>query len=406
MTRLPVFAIGQVALGIGLLTLGAEGLVRGAADLAERVGLSPLVIGLTVVALGTSMPEVAVSMGSAWIGNGSVALGNALGSNIFNVLVVLGGAAVIRPLVVNRHLVRLDVPVMIATSVLVLLMSLDGKLGRLDGAILLVLGVAYTVAVVRTGRSLEERPGDVPDAEDPPTADDHALATGGTKTLAAQVGWIVFGMVLLMVGARFVVMGASAAAHVLGVSDLVIGLTVVAAGTSLPELATSFVAAVRNQRDIAVGNVVGSNVFNVLFALGIAALAETGGIPVPEGVLTFDLPVMVGVSLACLPIFFTGWAVSRREGLVFLAYYGAYLIYLALYHTHHAGEDLMRSALLLFAIPITVLTLGLHVLRQVRTQSRVPADPGSAAGHEAHQTHGDEGHDRPVASGKPAGESP
>jgi cation:H+ antiporter len=373
-TPLPLLAVGQVVLGIGLLTIGAEALVRGAAGLAEHVGLSPLVIGLTVVAFGTSMPEVAVSLGSAWIGDGGVALGNALGSNIFNVLVVLGGAAVIRPLLVDRQLVRLDVPVMIGTSVLILLLSLDGKLGTLDGVLLVVLGITYTVIVVRGGR---EWTGDAPPPAEPPQEkrDEHALATGGAMTLPVQIGWIVAGLLLLVVGARLVVMGASTVAHALGVSDLVIGLTVVAAGTSLPELATSFVAAVRDQRDIAVGNVVGSNVFNALFVLGLAALAETGGLPVPEGVRTFDLPVMVVVSTVCLPIFFTGWAVSRREGIVFLAYYGAYLLYLALYHTHHAGEDLVGTALLFFALPLTALTLGVGVVKQIRSKSKPPADP-------------------------------
>jgi cation:H+ antiporter len=185
----------------------------------------------------------------------------------------------------------------------------------------------------------------------------------------------VAGLLLLVVGARLVMLGASGVAHVLGVSDLVIGLTVVAAGTSLPELATSFVAAVRGQREIAVGNVVGSNVFNSLFVLGLAALAETGGLPVPEGVRTFDLPVMLAVSTVCLPIFFTGWAVSRREGIVFLAYYGAYLLYLTLYHTHHAAEDLVGTALLFFALPLTALTLGLGVVRQIRSKPKPPADP-------------------------------
>ncbi|MCG6955450.1 MAG: calcium/sodium antiporter [Gemmatimonadetes bacterium] len=374
MTPFPLLPLGQVVLGIGLLTVGAEALVRGAAGLAEHLGLSPLVIGLTVVAFGTSMPEMAVSLGSAWISDGGVALGNALGSNIFNVLVVLGGAAVIRPLVADRQLVRLDVPVMIGTSVLVLLLALDGRLGPLDGLLLVALGITYTVVVVRGGRALNGE-AVAPAEPRPEERHEHALATGGTTTLPIQLGWIVVGLLFLVVGARLVVLGASTVAHALGVSDLVIGLTVVAAGTSLPELATSFVAAVRGQRDIAVGNVVGSNVFNSLFVLGLAALAETGGLPVPEGVRTFDLPVMVVVSTVCLPIFFTGWAVSRREGIVFLAYYGAYLLYLALYHMHHAGEELVGTALLFFALPLTALTLGVGVFRQIRSKAKPTTDP-------------------------------
>jgi cation:H+ antiporter len=376
MSPLPVMSMVQVTLGIGLLTLGAEALVRGAAGLAERLGLSPLVIGLTVVAFGTSMPEVAVSLGSAWIGDSGVALGNVLGSNIFNVLVVLGGAAVIRPLVVDRRLVRLDVPVMVGTAVLVLTLSLDGKVGQVDGVVLLTLGVMYTLVVVRAERSIEGagRPADAAPAT--PVDAQAAIATGGATGTPSQILWIAVGLVLLVVGARLVVTGAGAVARALGVSDLVIGLTVVAAGTSLPELATSFVATLRNQRDIAVGNVVGSNVFNALFVLGAAALAEPGGVPVPEGARTFDLPVMVGVSVACLPIFFTGWTVSRREGWLFLGYYGAYLLYLALYHTHHGAEDLVGTALLFFALPLTILTLGVGVVTQLRTRRRSPpSDP-------------------------------
>jgi cation:H+ antiporter len=375
--HLPLLPVAQVVLGIGVLTLGAEGLVRGAAGLAQRLGLSPLVVGLTVVAFGTSMPELAVSVGSAWIGNGGVALGNVVGSNIFNVLVVLGGAALIQPLVVHRQLVRLDVPVMIATALLVIVLSRDGTLGPVDGAVLVILGVLYTVIVVRYGRRTPA--GDVGppaglEAADSP-GDDLAWAPGRAATLPSQIAWIIFGLWLLAVGARFVVVGAVDVAHVLGVSDLVVGLTVVAAGTSLPELATSFVAAARNERDIAVGNVVGSNVFNTLIVLGAAALAERGGMPVPVGVRTFDLLVMLGVSVACLPIFFTGWTVSRREGALFVAYYVAYLAFLILHQLHHAGEDLVRTALLYFAVPLTVLTVAVHVVRQLRAPPRDPADP-------------------------------
>jgi cation:H+ antiporter len=375
--HLPFLPVAGVVLGIGVLTMGAEALVRGAAGLAERLGLSSLVVGLTVVAFGTSMPELAVSVGSAWIGNGGVALGNVVGSNIFNVLVVLGGAALIRPMVVHRQLVRLDVPVMIGAVLLVVLLSLDGRLGYVDGSVLVTLGLLYTAVAVWQGRRASRTEGDeLPalTAVDSPRSD-HALATSGTTTLPSQIAWILFGLWLLAVGARLVVVGAVEVARVLGVSDLVVGLTVVAAGTSLPELATSFVAAARNQRDIAVGNVVGSNVFNTLVVLGAAALVDRGGMPVPQGVRTFDLLVMLGVSMACLPIFFTGWTVSRREGALFLAYYVAYLAYLILHHLHHAGEDLVGTALIFFALPLTVLTVGLHVFRQLRAPTRRAADP-------------------------------
>jgi len=347
--------VAQITLGIGLLTLGADLLVRGAAALAERVGLSPLVIGLTVVAFGTSMPEVSVSIGSVLSGEGGVALGNALGSNIFNILVVLGGSAIIRPLLVQRRLVRMDVPVMIGAATLVFLLALNGVLSRGEGIVLLVLSVVYTVLLIRAGLASDERIG--PAASEPPRAPPHTLANVARLTL---------GLVLLVVGARLLVDGAEATARALGVSELVIGLTVVAAGTSLPELATSFVAALRGQRDIAVGNVVGSNIFNSLVVLGAAGVVSgTDGVAVPLGVITFDLPVMLAASVACLPIFFTGWTISRWEGWIFLGYYGIYLLYLMLSHTQHAAEDLVRAALFFFAVPLTALTLTVLAAREL-----------------------------------------
>jgi cation:H+ antiporter len=344
----------QIVLGIGLLTLGADLLVRGAAALAERFGLSPLIIGLTVVAFGTSLPEVSVSIGSALTGEGGVALGNALGSNIFNILVVLGGSAVIRPLLVDRHLVRLDVPVMIGTAVLVFLLGLNGVLGRGEGFMLLGLGTVYTVLLVRAG-----------EAANGVSPADEAAAKPSPRTLA-NTAWLLLGLVLLVGGARLLVDGAETAARALGVSELVIGLTVVAAGTSLPELATSFIAAMRGQRDIAVGNVVGSNIFNSLVVLGAAGVASgSDGIPVPLAVLTFDLPIMLAASVACLPIFFTGWTISRWEGVVFLGYYAMYLLYLVVSHTQHGSEDLVRAGLLFFAVPLTALTLAVLVVREL-----------------------------------------
>lgn len=368
MTPIPVPAVLEMVAGIGLLTLGADFLVRGAAGLARKVGLSPLVIGLTVVALGTSMPEVSVSLGSAIIGEGGVALGNVLGSNIFNILVVLGGSAVIRPLLVDRRLVRLDVPIMVLTALLVFGLGLDGSIDPWEGGVLLSLGVAYTVLLVRAGLR-----GDTGVPEEDVT---------GATTFPRQIAWIGGGLVLLGVGTRLLVTSAEVVARAMGVSELVIGLTVVAAGTSLPELATSFVAVLRGQRDIAVGNVVGSNIFNALVVLGAAGVASGGdGISIPLGVRTFDLPVMVTASVACLPIFFTGWMISRWEGWVFLAYYGAYLLYLVLSHTQHGGEDLVQSMLVFFAVPLTTLTLVVLVIRQVRGRREPPrAGPSPDAG--------------------------
>ncbi len=373
---MPVLPVVQLIVGIGLLTLGADSLVRGAAGLAVRVGLSPLVIGLTVVAFGTSMPEVSVSIGSALAGDGAVALGNALGSNIFNILVVLGGSAVISPLLVDRRLVRLDVPVMVATAVLVFVLSLNGTLTRGEGAFLLLLGVLYTTFLVRAGLHADQNEAEA--ALDLPAS---------ASTIPRQLLSITVGLILLVVGAHLLVRGAETVARAMGISELVIGLTVVAAGTSLPELATSFVAAFRGQRDIAVGNVVGSNIFNSLVVLGSAGVASGGhGISVPMGVLTFDLPVMVAVSVACLPIFFTGWSISRWEGWVFLAYYCVYLLYLVLSHTQHGAQDLVHGMLFFFAVPLTALTLAIlfvRELRQRRASTRSAAEPSDPSPDEA-----------------------
>ncbi|MBW3535186.1 MAG: calcium/sodium antiporter [Gemmatimonadetes bacterium] len=329
--------------GLVLLTVGAEGLVRGATRLAAAAGIPPLVVGLTVVAYGTSAPEVAVSVRSAFGGQAALALGNVVGSNVFNVLFILGLSAIVSPLLVQRQLVRLDVPFMIGVSFLPVLLGLDGTIGRWDGVFLVVLAVAYTILLLRMGRA---------EPMDGTVVPEGTLLATTVKSLLFLLG----GLALLVVGAEWLVEGAVIFARSLGVSDVVVGLTVIAAGTSLPELATSVVASLRGQRDIAVGNVVGSNVFNILAVLGITSAVAPEGIPVPTGVLTFDLPVMVAVALACLPIFFTGWRIERWEGAVFLAYYVIYIAALVLDATDHPGHALFGTAVLGFVIPLTLLT--------------------------------------------------
>jgi len=355
----------EIVFGVVVLTFGADALVRGAAGLARRLGMSQLAVGLTVVAFGTSTPELFVSLGAALSGNGSVALGNAVGSNIFNVLLILGASAAISPLLVRRQLVRLDVPVMVATALLVLVLSLDGALDVAEGILLLSLLVVYLTVLLRLGKHTE------PDA--PSGAGAAKAGRGHPSAIPAQIGWVLLGLTLLIVGAHFLVTGAEAVARSLGISDLIIGLTVVAAGTSLPELATSVVAAIKGQRDIAVGNVVGSCIFNMLAVLGAAAVAAgRGGLEVPLGVITFDMPVMLAVSFACLPIFFTGWTITRWEGWVFLAYYVIYVVYLFLSHTHHAAESAVRTMMLFFALPLTAITLSILVAQEFRSRRGAP----------------------------------
>ncbi len=338
--------------GLVMLIVGADTLVRGAARLAAAVGVSSLVIGLTVVAFGTSAPEFAVGIQSTLAGSGSVALGNVVGSNIFNVLFVLGLASFVSPLVVQAHLVRIDVPVMIGVSVVVLLLGLNGRIGRFEGVALVVAVVVYTVLLIRMSRGQGATQG-------------HASERRvGARGIVVDTGLVVLGLGLLVLGARWLLHGAVALAGVLGVSELVIGLTIVAVGTSLPEVATSVAAGLRGERDIAVGNVVGSNIFNLLLVLGAAAASVPDGVTVSPGALTFDIPVMLTVSVACLPIFFTGFVIARWEGAVFLGYYVAYTLILFLQATRHDAAEMLEDVILLFVAPLTLITLGVIAARE------------------------------------------
>jgi cation:H+ antiporter len=334
--------------GAVLLIVGAELLVRGASRLAGAVGISPLVIGLTVVAFGTSAPEAAVSVDAALTGRAEIALGNVIGSNIFNVLFILGLSALIVPLVVSQRLVRLDVPLLIGASVLLFIMALDGRISRIDGALLFAGILAYVVWSVRLSRE---------ESEAVRLEYEQQYGARAPVKRPLQVLAIIAGLVLLVLGARWLVDAAVTFARLLEVSELIIGLTIVAAGTSLPEVATSVLAAVRGERDIAVGNVVGSSIFNILAVLGLASLAAPGGIAVSTAVLGFDLPVMIAVALACLPIFFTGRSIARWEGALFLGYYIAYAAYLILGATGHDALPAFSAVMLKFVLPLTVITL-------------------------------------------------
>jgi cation:H+ antiporter len=352
---IPLFLVS----GFVTLVFGAELLVRGASRLAAALGISPLVIGLTVVAFGTSSPELAVSVQSAFRGSADIALGNVIGSNIFNVLLILGLSALITPLVVHQQLVRLDVPLMIGLSVLLLLFSLDGRIGRLDGGLLFLGLVAYIWYGIRQSRKEGRQVQQEYDQEYGPAKDGKPLR---------NVVLVVMGLGLLVLGSDWLVAGAVSLARLFQVSDLVIGLTIVAAGTSMPEVATSVMAALKKERDIAVGNVVGSNIFNIMGVLGISAFVAPQGINVSASALAFDIPVMVVVALATLPIFFTGNLIARWEGGLFLFYYVAYMAYIILGATGNLGErSLLADAMLWFAIPVTVITLSVTIYRQFRS---------------------------------------
>lgn len=352
-------------IGLALLISGAEFLVRGASRIAMAAGISPLVVGLTVVAYGTSAPELAVTIQSTWAGQADIAIGNVVGSNISNILLVLGLAAVVAPLVVAQQLIRLDIPLMIGLSVLLLLLGLDGHIGRVDGLILTIGAVAYTVFAIRQSRKENQKI--KAEYADEFGADD---TDTGPRYMLTQFGLVVIGVVMVTLGARWLINGAVVIAEYFDVSQLVIGLTIIAVGTSLPEVATSMVASLRGERDIAVGNAIGSNIFNILFVIGFGSVLAPTGINVSPSALSFDIPVMIAVAVACLPIFFIGHSLARWEGFLFLGYYVAYTIYLFLEATNHDALVTFSEIMLLFVLPLTAITFFILAIRMLRTNQR------------------------------------
>ncbi len=340
-----LFLIGLIAL-IG----GAKLLVLGASQLALTFGISSLTIGLTVVAFGTSAPEIGISIFGALRGEGELVIGNIIGSNIFNILLVLGICASITPLVVRRQLIWWDVPLMILASLLFWWLASNGMVGHPGGFILLggiFLYLIFTFLMLKKQPPLEEK----------------ALPT---HPIWLQLVWIGVGLILLAIGAELLVTGATKMARYLGISELFIGLTVVAIGTSAPEIATTLIALRKGERDMVIGNVVGSNIFNLLGVLGIAALISPDPIVIPVKATTFDIPIMVGVAIATLPIFLTGHRLSRWEGFLFLFYYVLYIVFLFLEAGYSHYLPYFTTALLFFILPLTVLTLIVGVVRHFK----------------------------------------
>lgn len=348
-----VSAIFLFVAGLALVIGGADFLVRGAARLAAALGVPALVIGLTIVAFGTSSPEVVVSLQATTTGKADLAVGNVIGSNIFNVLFVLGFSALVMPLRVSEQLIRLDVPVMIGVSSLAMLLALNEHLSNVEGLVLLGILISYVSLLIWLSRRRPELvpiPGEI------------ALPAGRTRWLLNLI-MIAVGLGALIIGSRLFVQGAVDIARMMGLSELVIGLTIAAGGTSLPEVATAVAASIKGERDIAVGAVVGSNIFNVLLVLGSAAAFTPGGVGVLRAALSFDLPLMIAVSIACLPIFFAGMQISRLEGGIFLVYYAAYVAFLALDATKHSAQPIFTNVMLMFVLPITILTVAVLLLR-------------------------------------------
>lgn len=348
--------------GLGLLIFGAELLVRGASRLAAALGMSSLVIGLTVVAYGTSAPELAVCLKAALSNQSDIALGNVIGSNISNILLTLGLTAVIRPLLVSRQLIRFDVPVMIGFSVLVLVLGQDHAISRSDGSILFASFILYTFWLIRQGHKQSEE--DESLLSEKITRDNSATMPRGIRNAIFILG----GLVLLVLGARWLVDAAVAMARSFGLSELIIGLTIIAVGTSLPEIATSIVAAARGSRDLVTGNLIGSNISNLLIILGLTAMLSPRGVKVAPAALHFDIPVMIAAAVACLPIFFTKRRVGRVEGAVFVLYYLAYIVYLVLAASAHDALEPFSNIMMWFVIPLTVITLLMALFRSLKEE--------------------------------------
>jgi cation:H+ antiporter len=355
--------------GLVTLIVGAEGLVRGASRLAAALGISPLVIGLTVVAFGTSSPELAVSIQAAMKGSADVAIGNVVGSNIFNILLILGISAIITPLVVHSQLLRLDVPIMIGASFLMYFLAGDGRIGRIDGLLLFVILLAYLWWSIRQSRrentEVQEE-----------YASEYGSNSSGWRQVLKDLVFIAAGLALLVLGSDWLVDGAVRLAQLFNVSDLVIGLTIVAMGTSLPEVATSIVAALKKERDIAVGNVVGSNIFNILAVIGLSGMFSPAGIPVSAAALRLDIPIMLAVAALTLPIFFTGNRISRLEGallLVFWASYTTYLVFISI--PFPAGTNILTTAVIWFILPVSLTAILFDVLRERRARLKDTPDP-------------------------------
>lgn len=351
---LPLINVIELLSGLVLLLIGAELMVRAAVRLAERLHVRPLIIGLTIVALGSSAPQMTVSLQAALTDNPDIAVGSVVGSGIFNILVTLGLSALIIPLRVSRQLVRLDIPLMIGASLLVFILAWNKDLGRFDGVLLLGALALYLGLLLRQSR--------------------HSTRPHGARPQDTQQSWLISvlmilaGLAMLVFAGRLLLGAAVVVATDLGLSERIIGLTVVAVGTSLPELATSLIAALRGQRDIAVGNVIGANLFNLLGVLGLTALLAPTPLSVSPNALDFDLPVMLGVAALCLPVFYSGYRVTRAEGLLLLGLYLVYGLHVVSFTTGMPLAGKLERLMLFYVLPALLTFLLFTSIRAWRRQ--------------------------------------
>ena len=302
--------------GLVLLYFGADWLVKGAVTISLKFGLSPLIVGLTVVALGTSLPEALVSIQATLDNQGGIALGNVIGSNILNIALILGLSSLLQPLKVDSHLVKADVPILVGASFLLIVLLEDFHISRMEGALLLLGIVFYVTGNIMTVKRTSPAEDQIEGMEVPGDP---------SKNLLRDIGFLILGLIALALGSNFLVEGAVDLARIWGLSEALIGLTIVSIGTGTPELATALMAAYRKTADIAIGNAVGSNIFNIFFVVGLAGLiAPINGTQISPS----DLYVMFGLTFLLLPTVWTGMVLDRKEGFLFVAIYVAYIYYL------------------------------------------------------------------------------
>jgi len=316
-------AVLWCALGLAALVAGAELLLRGGLHLAALARIPPILLGLTVVAVGTSTPELAVGIEAALLGTDALVVGNIAGTNTFNILFILGLSALMAPLALSPRTLRYDLPAMAVAAFALLVMCWDGRLSRFEGAVMVAGGLAYTAAIIHGARRAQQ-------AEIVGFAQKQKIEGKRTRRVLVSLGQLAGGIAVIVFGADWLVAGATDLARLLGVSDALIGLTVVAVGTSSPELATTIVSTLRGERGIAVGNLIGSGVYNIAFILGATVLVPAGGLAVEAALLRVDLPVMVATALACIAVFASGRTMTRAEGALFVGAYIVYFVYLVL----------------------------------------------------------------------------
>lgn len=341
--------------GLALLILGGEILIKSSTNLASRLGMKPIVIGLTIIAMGTSAPEIIINLSSISEGHSSLALGNILGSNIFNILFILGISALITPLIINQKLIKIDIPILIILTITVWIFSLDLNLSFNEGIILFILLILFIIFSIKFSK--KESPEVIKEYE-------NEFSTP-RKSLLLTIIYFCMGLTLLLLGSHYLVNGSVSLARSWGISELIIGITILACGSGTPEVVISVMAARKKEYDIAIGNIIGSCIFNILFVLGTSIIIFPNQ-PIPPEALNFDIPIMILTSIICLPICLSDQKVSRIEGLLLLLYFVSYISFIILNSSGHDAIEPFGKIVGLFFIPITMITLFIISLKELR----------------------------------------